>query len=134
MSWSTNLFCNMSFSRKTYNNRYEVESELEDLHKQIETCKQTLRDLTIMTEPSKFYNKEEYYSPYDFVHQEFEDNAELLIELTIEEYKLNFLLKNWDQCHTSDGLAISPPEDIHWNTAFLNGDFIKTVNNPNGEG
>lgn len=132
MSWATNLFCNIEFNRKTYNYKYEVEQELEDITKQIETCKQSLRDLAVMTEPNKFYNKEEYVSPYDFVHQEFNSSIELLEELVVEQYELNLLLYNWDKCHNKDGLAIDPPEDIHWNTAFLDGDFVKSVKYPNG--
>ena len=49
----------------------------------------------------------------------------------IEKYKLELLLENWDKCHNEEGLAIPPPFD--YESAFLDGDFIKTVENPNGE-
>lgn len=131
MSWSTELFCSIHFNRETYNSRYEVEDRLDEVKEQIETCKQSLRDLAMMTEPEKFYDKEDYNSPYDFVHRSYNQNIELLQELTIDEWKLEQLLYNWDRCHNEKGLAINPPKEIEWNTAYLEGDFVATVDHPN---
>jgi len=131
MSWSTELFCNISYNRKSYNSKYEVQSDLDNIENEIKTCKQELRDLVIMTEPEKYYDKEDYNSPYDFVHRRFEENIELLNELYIDRWKLCILLEEWDHCHNKEGLAIDPPENVHWNTAFMHGDFVATVNHPN---
>lgn len=130
MSWSTELFCNISFNRKTYNTKYEVETDLEELDKNIENCKRELRDLAIMTEPEKFYDKEDYTSPYDFVSRNLEENLELLEEFHVEKWKLEILLNNWDKCHNKEGLAIDPPNEISWDTAYLHGDFVNSVKYP----
>lgn len=132
MGWQTDLFCNVSFNRKTYNSLYEVESDLEEIQKCIATCEEELRDMAIMTEPEKMYNKEDYCSPYDFVHQTVHNNLELLREYYVDEYKLYLLKDNWDACHDGVGLAI-PPKDLEYDAAFLDGDFIKTIDNPNGK-
>ena len=43
------------------------------------------------------------------------------------------LKENWTKCHDENGLAIDPPNGIGWDTAFLDGDFVKTVKYPNSE-
>lgn len=82
-----------------------------------------------MTEPNKFCP--EGYDPINWVSAEYNDNIGLIEEYTIELYKLNLLLENWDACHNKEGLAIDPPENIHWDIAFLSGDFIKSIKHPN---
>lgn len=133
MSWETRLFCGISFNRKTYNNKYEVENDLEDLDKCINVCKQELRDIAVMTEFSKYYNADEYNSPYDFIHQTVENNLELLEEYLVERAELQLLLNEWDHCHDKNGLAI-PPEESMWEVAYLDGDFVKTTKNPEANG
>lgn len=130
MSWSTNLFCNISFNRETFNSKSEVEDKILALDLCIERAKRRLSDLALMTEPSKFYSKEYHGSPYNFVHDEFNSNYELLEESIEERTKLFILLRNWDYCHDENGLAINPPEAIKWNTAYLDGDFVKSVKYP----
>lgn len=133
MSWSTELFCNISYNRKTYNSRYEVQDDIDDLDKQIESCKETIRDMVMITEPSKFVNKDNDEDPYLFLCNNFTQNIELLEELIIEKYKLNILLDNWGNCHNKDGLAIYPPDEINWNTAYLHGDFVKSNKYPDNK-
>lgn len=65
------------------------------------------------------------------MHNEYQDSIDLIEEYSIELYKLNILLSNWDTCHDESGLAISPLEGIDWKTTFLDGDFIKTTEHPN---
>lgn len=81
-----------------------------------------------MTEPSKFSEKDE--DPYCWLINTFNSNLELLEEYTIELYKLNLLLSNWDACHTKEGLAIDPPEGVHYDSAFLSGDFVNSIKYP----
>lgn len=131
MSWETRLFCGISFNRKTYNNKYEVENDIEELEACINTCERELQDLAIMTEPEKFMSKEDYESPYDFVYQKVSGNIDLLKEYSVEKAQLELLLNEWDHCHDKNGLAI-PPEQSMWNVAYLDGDFIKTTKNPKG--
>lgn len=133
MSWSTELFCNVSYNRETFNSKYEVLNKLDEINKCIDTCKKTLRDLALITEPNKFFSNDSDSDLYYQITKEVEDNIELLDEYFTEKYKLSLLLENWDNCHNKDGLAIDPPEDIDWNTAYLNGDFVRSVKYPTDE-
>ena len=128
MGWSTNLFCNINFHKKTYNSIYEVESEIEFLEKCIETCKNEIQNLVMITEPKKFC--EEDQDPMGWMIGIYRDDMELLEEYTIELYKLRLLYNNWDKCHDDKGLAINLPENIHYDSAFLDGNFIKTIKHP----
>lgn len=124
MSWSTELFTNISFNRETFNSIHEVEAKIDELNACIKACKETLRDLAIMTEPQKYMNSEDDGNPYNFVSQVFTSNMELLHEYIIEKYKLELLFNVWDDCH-KDGLAINPPKGINYKTSFLEGDFVR---------
>lgn len=130
MSWETRLFTSISFNRATYNSRYDVESDLNEINGLIETCKKTIRDLIVMTEPNKFFNNKES-NPYLEMTVEYENQIELLEELILKKYKLRILLNDWDDCHDVNGLAINPPDSINYDTAYLDGDFINTVSKPN---
>ena len=65
------------------------------------------------------------------MRNEYQDSIDLIEEYSIELYKLNILLSNWDACHDESGLAINPPDGIGWQTAFLDGDFVRTIKHPN---
>lgn len=129
MGWSTELFCNISFNRKSYNSLYEVESDIDELKKEIGTCKDSLQSLVFMTEPDKFYNREEYDSALSWVRSEYDNNMSLLEELQYDLFKLEFLRDNWENCHNDEGLAIPAPDGIKWDTAYLEGDFVRTTEN-----
>lgn len=130
MSWSTELFCNLSFNRETFNSKFEVEDKIKELDECINTCKKELRDMALMTEPSKFMGKEDESNPYLFITSKVEDSLELLEEYTIERYKLCVLLENWENCHNEEGLAIYPPDGVNWDTAYLHGDFVHSTKYP----
>ena len=68
MGWQTDLFCNITFNRETYNNLYEVEDRISELEGYVNTCKKEIRNLAIMTEPEKFYNKEDYNIVISVIH------------------------------------------------------------------
>lgn len=129
MGWSTELFCNISFNRKSYNSLFDVESDIDDLKKEIGTCKDSLQSLAFMTEPDKFYNREEYDSALSWVRSEYDNNMSLLEELQYELFKLEYLRDNWKNCHNDEGLAIPTPDSIKWDTAYLEGDFVRTTKN-----
>ena len=129
MGWSTELFCNISFNRKSYNSLFEVESDIDDLKKEIGTCKDSLQSLAFMTEPDKFYNREEYDSALSWVRSEYDNNMSLLEELQYDLFKMEFLRDNWENCHNDEGLAIPAPDGIKWDTAYLEGDFVRTTEN-----
>lgn len=130
MGWSTELFCNISFNKETFNNKFEVEDKIKELNEYIKTAASTIRDLVIMTEPNKMFKTTEETDVYSALINEYNAQMELIEEYIIEKYKLSMLLDNWDNCHSKEGLAIDPPDNIEWDTAYLSGDFIKSVKYP----
>ena len=127
MSWSTELFCNVSYNKETFNFKGEVEDRISELDKNIESCRRIIRDVALMTEPSKFMGKDSNENPYYFITEQVEDSLKLLEEYTIERWKLSLLLENWDNCHDEEGFAIYPPNEINCNTAYLRGDFVHST-------
>lgn len=128
MGWSSNLFCNINFNRETYNSKYEVENKIEELENSIKNAKEMIKSLVLITEPKKFCSEDN--DPLFWIQHTTDEWIELLEENTIELYKLNLLLENWENCHNKEGLAIYPPETIRWDTSFLCGDFIKSTKYP----
>ena len=129
MSWNTRLFCSIEFNRETFNSKEEVQDRIEELEMYLQNSKDHLRDLLMMTEPSKFCP--ENYDPLIWMRNEFQDAVDTIEEYSIDIYKLNLLLTNWDSCHNEDGLAINPPDEVTYKTAYLNGDFVNSVKYPN---
>lgn len=130
MGWSTDLFCNIHFHKETYNDLYVVEDKIEEYQRLIEYCKNTLRKLAYMTEPNKFYDKEDYHDADAYIHKELFDSLECLEEYYRELFKLEYLRDNWNACHTKEELAINPPEGINYDTAYLSGDFVNSIKHP----
>lgn len=129
MGWSTELFCNITYNRETFNSKYEVKDRIEEIEQYLKISEGRLRDFSMMTEPQKFCP--ENYDPLIWIRNEVQDAIDEIEEYSIELYKLNLLLENWDNCHNEEGLAIEPPEGITWKTPFLSGDFVKTDKCPN---
>lgn len=135
MGWSTNLFVNVSFNRKTYTSIAEVECDLEELNTSIKYNKEELRDLALMTEPEKLLkpnDDEGSETIYNIVRERVSTCLEILEEDIVARARLLLLRENWDACHDKEtGLAIPAPNNINWDTAYLDGDFIPTTKNPN---
>ena len=133
MGWSTELFCNISFNRKTYNSLGEVESDIEEMKDILQRYKDKIKAYAVMTEPDKMikFDDESYDNLLSQVNDEVSDMLEEMEEYYYELIKLEYLRDNWDNCHTKEGLAINAPEEITWETAYLDGDFVKTVKHPN---
>lgn len=121
MSWSTELFCNISFYKQTYNTLNEVLNKIDDLKDYKQSLLDQLFTLVITTEPNKMYETEGNVA--DFLRFEFKDLIEQLEETTVELSNLYLLKENWDKCH-KDGKAIHIPEDLY-DKAFISGDFIE---------
>ena len=128
MGWASVLFCNINFNKETYNSKYEVENRIEELKDSIKNAKEIIKNLVVMTEPKKFCPEDN--DPLFWMQHTADEWIEILEEDTIELYKLNLLLDNWENCHNREGLAIYPPDFIHFDTAFLSGDFIKSTKYP----
>lgn len=133
MGWSTELFCNISFNRKTYNSLGEVESDIEEMKDILQRYKDKIKAYAVMTEPDKMikFDDESYDNLLSQVNDEVSDMLEEMEEYHYELIKLEYLRDNWDNCHTKEGLAINAPEGITWETAYLDGDFIKGTKNNN---
>lgn len=128
MGWSTNLFCNISFHKKTYNTKYEVLDEIDELNGLIKVCEDRIKAFALITEPKKFCSEEE--DPQLYLSMGVQENLEELQEYYIEKYKLELLLDNWDISH-KDGYAIKLPDNIHWDSAYVDGDFIEHYKDEN---
>lgn len=133
MGWSTELFCNISFNRKTYNSLGEVESDIEEMKDILQRYKDKIKAYAVMTEPDKMikFDDESYDNLLSQVNDEVSDMLKEMEEYYYELIKLEYLRDNWDNCHTKEGLAINAPEEITWETAYLDGDFIKGTKNNN---
>lgn len=131
MGWSTELFCNITFNKETFNSRYEVETRIDELNNLIDFIKDRIKSFVIMTEPNKMLSEEERKDPLFHLSKTIKEDLEELEDYIIEKWKLEILLENWDSCHNENGLAINPPDEIIWKTAFLDGDFVKTIKYPN---
>lgn len=132
MGWSTTLFCSIDFNRKSYNSLYEVEDDIKELKDILQSLKNDLRSYAIMTEPQKLLHVEdENLSLMEHINFEVSDIFSRMEEYYFELFKLEYLRDNWENCHTKEGLAIDIPEGIDWDSAYLEGDFVKTVKHPN---
>lgn len=123
MGWATYLTCNIVFNRETYNSIHEVHSSLAECKDMIKYLETKLKSLAVMTEPKKFCDEDD--DPLAWVELQVKESLEELEEQYIERAKLELLLENWSNCHDSEGYAIKSPESFSFDTAYLEGDFIK---------
>ena len=123
MSYSTDLWCCISFSGRTYNNKDDVERELDDVQKELYNAREAISRLVFMTEPQKFYQADGE-SVIELLTEGLKSALDELEEYHCKELQLIYLLDNWDACHR-DGKAIKPPKEIDCCTAFLDGDYIQ---------
>ena len=77
MGWETNLFCTLTYNRDTFNYKGEVLHKLEEIEDTIKDCKKTLHNLAIMTEPNKFFDKEDGSILFQ-IENRVEESLELL--------------------------------------------------------
>ena len=124
MSYSTDLWCCISFLRKTYKTKEDVQEDLDEARDSIRTAKETITKLVYMTEPNKFFKERVGESVLDIVAEELQSAFDMLEEAQIEECRLMILLDEWENCHDENGKAIQPPDNIDCMTAFISGDYI----------
>lgn len=134
MGWQTDLFCNLTFNRQTFNDVSEVDDKIAEITEYIKYNEGILKELAFMTEPQKLFHLDDEEDPIDRIRRMVKEAIEELEDSYIERWKLEILRDNWKYCHNEEGLAINPPEDMDWRTAYLDGDFVKTVKYPNGNG
>lgn len=133
MSFSTDLFCGITFNRATYNDLSDVEEEIEAAKRAISNVKREIESLVFMTEPDKMFKAEEGENVFDIISERLQQCFEILTESSEELFKLEYLRDNWDACHDAKtGLAIPLPENIDFDAAYLDGDYVRTIKNKNG--
>ena len=133
MSFSTELFCRITFIRATYNDLSDVEEEIEAAKRAISNVKREIESLVFMTEPDKMFKAEEGENVFDIITERLNQCFEILTESSDELFKLEHLKANWDACHDAKtGLAIPLPEGIDFDAAYLDGDYVRTIKNKNG--
>ena len=125
MSYSTDLWCCISFLRKTYKTKEDVQEDLEEARSNIVAAKETITKLVYMTEPNKFFKASGSESVLDIVAEELQSAFNSLEEAQAEECRLTILLDEWENCHDESGKAIQPPDNIDCMAAFISGDYIK---------
>lgn len=123
MGWSTELFTNISFNRKTYNTRYDVERDLEESKDMLNSMIQRLKQMVTITDPKKFIDEET--DPLWWLNNETDEILNEIQDLTIEIWKLEKLLDEWNACHTPDGEPIDLPEGVNYMSSFIWGDFVE---------
>lgn len=130
MSTQTDLFCRISLFGETYNSLDKVEIGIREASESIKEAKNEIRDLVMMTEPQKMLSVDSCDNVYDKVVERLNQCFDTIIESNDELFKLEHLKANWDACHDAKtGLAITLPESIDYDAAFLEGDFIKSIKN-----
>lgn len=132
MGWGTYLYPQIYYSHEGFRSKYDVEEKLESAKKWVNHLKDDIRKYAYMTEPGKFMSNddiEEGNSPDFWLSQEIDNLIGCLDEAYYDVWKYEILLENWDNCHDKEtGLAIAPPKEMqHWEAAFMDGDFVKTV-------
>jgi len=133
MGWGTNFYVCHYFSRKTYDHKWQVEEDLEDAKRSREDAEKRLTQLAFITDPSKFMSKEdieEGIDATDWLNFKLRDLFEQYRDAEYDVVWLSELLQSWNDCHDKDGLAIPNPDEHAWSKAYLDGDFVRTVENP----
>lgn len=126
MGWSTELFCNISFNRETFDTKEQVKEAIEEVENRIKRNENKIRDLIVCQNPSILMDKDSEVSVYDYLISTYRDTMDELQEDYIQCHKLYLLLDRWDNCHNKEGLAKKVPDEIGYDTSYIWGDFIKT--------
>ena len=129
------LRTNIYFSHKSYRSKDEVLADIDLNERIIRDCESELMQLAIMTEPDKFWRKDEAEvgeTPWVWIQNQVLRNIESIKESQDELSKLRTLLYCWDECHTITGEAIEPPKGDSCSGDYFWGDWIKSVY-PDGE-
>ena len=119
MSSCTDLFCRIHFPYHVFQNIEEVENELDICRSVIKSKKEELRDLIFITEPEKYYDKEEYSSAKEWLDAEIRECFEALDEEYEEMFRYQYLIDNWNKCHDVKNEPIGLPNNIDYDDAFI---------------
>lgn len=124
------LRTNIYFSHKNYKSITEVEEDIQLQESFIANAEKDLMMLITMTEPDKFWRKDEAEvgeTPWIWMQNQAMQAIETIKEATEELSKLRTLLWEWSECHDKDGTAIEPHEGTGYDKTYFWGDWIKSV-------
>lgn len=138
MSFETGLFAEEWFPRQTYDNLESVLEQISEEEQIKENIEKELVGLSLMTEPKKMLQIDEYTDPISAITTKVNQNLEQYQDTIVQLYKLNRLKSNWEESHTKikdpNGreveVAKNPPEDLE---AYMWGDFVRTTKYPGWE-
>ena len=138
MSFETGLYHYDWFPHQTYDNLYQVEEALEEEEGIKENIEKELVGLSLMTEPKKMLNIDEYTDPISTITEKTNSLLEQYKDTVIQIYKLNSLKREWNECHTKikdpSGneveVAVHPPDGLK---SYMWGDYIRTTKYPGWE-
>ena len=128
------LRTNIYFSHKNYHSITEVEEEIKLHESFIANAEKDLMMLITMTEPDKFWRKDEAEvgeTPWIWMQNQAMDAIETIKEATEELSKLRTLLWEWSECHDEEGFAIEPFKGSGYDKSYFWGDWIDS-NYPDG--
>lgn len=128
------LRTNIYFSHKSYRSITEVEEEIKLQESFIANAEKDLMMLITMTEPDKFWRKDEAEvgeTPWIWMQNQAMDAIETIKEATEELSKLRTLLWEWSECHDEEGFAIEPFKGSGYDKSYFWGDWIDS-NYPDG--
>ena len=124
------LRTNIYFSHKNYRSISEVEDEIKLQESFIANAEKDLMMLITMTEPDKFWRKDEAEvgeTPWIWMQNQAMQAIETIKEASDELSKLRTLYYEWDDCHNKEGLAIEPHSGTSYDKPYFWGDWIKSV-------
>lgn len=128
------LRTNIYFSHKNYRSITEVEEEIKLHESFIANAEKDLMMLITMTEPDKFWRKDEAEvgeTPWIWMQNEAQRCLETIKESSEELSKLRTLLWEWSDCHDEKGFAIEPFKGSGYDKPYFWGDWIDS-NYPDG--
>lgn len=133
MSQRTTLYTTAKFvfPGKTYNNKREVELDLESERNLLHSVQIELRDLALMTEPNKFFDSKDC-SLYEQISDKVNALLSEITTRTIYIIRLETLFQKWDDCHNEEGLGIDVPDDFEYKS-YIGGDFVYTEKYPDNK-
>lgn len=125
MGWETTLYTGISYMKETYDSKYKIEDDLEDIKRYISINETRLKSLAFITEPKKYCGEDE--DPTFWLENEAQESLEELRRLYVEKYKLELLLENFDVAYNKEtGLFKALPDGFGCDDAYIKGDFIKS--------
>lgn len=96
MSWGIDFKADVFIRNKSFSNKYQVESEIEDNEDTIAEIEKRI-SMMVMAQPSSILNKDELNDPVFSLSKKCKDEMDCYRELVSENVLLSLLLDNWEE-------------------------------------